>query len=56
MDFKITEYCSSTCPLTTAAGHPLFENSAKIQRCLTPKAFEGVRRSGTTSKKTNGKS
>jgi len=30
-------------PLTVAAGHPLFENSEKIQRCLTPKAFGGVR-------------
>jgi len=29
-------------PLTVAAGHPLFENSVKIQRCLTPKAFGGV--------------
>jgi hypothetical protein len=30
-------------PLTVAAGYPLFEDSVKIQRCLTPKAFGGVR-------------
>jgi hypothetical protein len=43
MQTNTSDNRSSTRPLTVAAGHPFFENSEKIQRCLTPKTFGGVR-------------